>query len=210
MDIQGIIQLQERLTERWHQFSDDPLDKTLTGLDGILRLVGQEHLTNFQLWHEEDRARRRDAPDRVIAEVKRKIDVLNQRRNDLIEKVDESILEFFLETIGKGVLDPPYNTETPGSAIDRLSILSLKIYHMNEQSLREDVNEKHRTSCLHKYHVLMDQRDRLARSVAESMAEVRARRKGLYVFRQFKMYNDPKLNPELCRSVESKNVLGLE
>jgi hypothetical protein len=186
---------------------EDKFDDALQGLAGFKKLIGQEHLSNFRLWHEEDRARRRDVSNEVIAQVKRNIDALNQERNDLIEQMDERILKTFLGDMGEGVLQPPYNTETPGSGIDRLSILSLKLYHMREQTKRDDVDGDHRTLCEHKYRSLLEQRDRLVSSVGELLDEVRAGRKGLYVYRQFKMYNDPKLNPELYRKAKTENEL---
>ncbi len=109
-----------------------------------LATVCQQHQFNFLLWHEEDIARSPDVPDDRIAAVKRSIDRYNQQRNDWIEKIDEALIELLA---AEGMLPRAgarLNTETPGSAIDRLSIMSLRIYHFEEQLARDGADETHR------------------------------------------------------------------
>ncbi|SNB45032.1 DUF4254 domain-containing protein [Geobacter sp. DSM 9736] len=153
---------------------------------------------NFMLWHEEDKARRTDVADSEIAQVKRNIDRYNQQRNDLIEKLDEAILSRLLS---QGEMNPrlPINSETPGSIVDRISILSLKVCHMEEDTLRDDVSEEHRERSRARLAILREQRSDLATALALLIDEYRLGKKQMKLYRQFKMYNDPSLNPEIYR-----------
>ena len=155
-----------------------------------------QHLRNFRLWHVEDTARRRDVDDAVIADCKRRIDVLNQERNDRMERVDACLVALLRPYLPEACSEA-YNTESPGMAIDRLSILSLKIWHMAEQTRREDASPDHIAACREKLAVLHRQRQDLAAAVQGLMAEYLAGTKRPGVYFQFKMYNDPNLNPQL-------------
>ncbi|HCG04693.1 MAG TPA: hypothetical protein DEV75_06640, partial [Desulfovibrio sp.] len=131
------------------------------------RLVLAQHLMNFRLWHVEDTARRTDVGPDVIAECKRTIDGLNQRRNDYMEKVDAclvALLRPLLPAPAPGER-PRHNTESLGMAVDRLSILSLKVFHMEEQAERADAAPDHRERCAAKLAVLREQRADLAQAV---------------------------------------------
>jgi len=154
---------------------------------------------NYLLWHEEDKARRTDVDDGAIAAVKRAIDGFNQQRNDLIEKLDESILAEVMASVPVSDTEA-INTETPGSVIDRISILSLKVYHMNEDSRRCDIDSEHRTRSLHRLAVLKLQRHDLCTALEQLMADYRNGIKRMKLYKQFKMYNDPALNPEVYRA----------
>src|SRR5215831_4040344 len=101
--------------------------------------VERNHRCNCRLWAEEDQARRRDVPDAAIAANKRNIDTFNQRRNDAIEKIDESLLTL----LPAAVADARLNSETAGAMVDRLSILALKVFHMRIQTKRRDAGEEH-------------------------------------------------------------------
>lgn len=168
----------------------------LLGVQGFRELVARQHWTNFQLWHVEDRARRKDVDAKVIADCKYAIDQLNQQRNDLIERVDECLMGM-LEPLLPAATVERYNTETVGAALDRLSIQALKIYHMKEQCNRKDVGEAHRTQCDAKVVTLSQQHVDLERAILELVDEYAAGTKKPKVYFQFKMYNDPSLNPEL-------------
>ncbi len=157
---------------------------------------------NYLLWHEEDKARRRDVSDAVIAAVKRAIDRLNQQRNDLIEQLDEEILAELAKSLPDNVNDA-FNSETPGSIVDRISILTLKIYHMDEDSRRPDISAEHRERSLGRLAVLKIQRGDLFRALGELLDDYRAGRKRMKLYKQFKMYNDPALNPEIYGAPES-------
>lgn len=186
-------QLQHDTVARWHQTDvDNPYD-------GILALVCQQHQFNYLLWHEEDVARSPDVGNARIAEVKRAIDRYNQQRNDYIERVDEALIQWLAS---QGVMprsDARLNTETPGSAIDRLSIMSLRIYHLNEQLERKDVDKEHRLGVEEKLERCAVQHRDLSQSAVELLEDLHAGKKVLKVYRQMKMYNDPTLNPYLYR-----------
>lgn len=158
----------------------------------LASLVLQQHKANFDLWHEEDRARDPEALDSAIAEVKHSIDRLNQQRNDLVEQIDTLLLEAASQN-----QQSPLHSETPGLIIDRLSILSLKIFHTREESLRVDASEAHRLRNVERLHVLDEQRQDLAGALDELWTEIVAGKRHFKLYRQLKMYNDPTLNPVL-------------
>jgi hypothetical protein len=189
--VQQIIELQHVSVARWHTCDPDNL------YDGLLATVCQQHQFNFLLWHEEDIARSPDIPDGRIAAVKRAIDRYNQQRNDWIERIDEAIIQLLAT---EGILPRAgarLNTETPGSAIDRLSIMSLRMYHFDEQLTRDGVDENHRTTVRERLARCQLQHTDLTQSLAELLDDIWAGRKQLKVYRQMKMYNDPTLNPFL-------------
>jgi Protein of unknown function (DUF4254) len=163
--------------------------------DGVWVPIVVNHRYNYLLWKEEDHARRRDVADGDIVANKRAIDRYNQIRNDAVEHIDERLLAV-LANIERAPT-ARLNSEAAGSMIDRLSILSLKIYHMQLQTEREDTSEAHRETCAHKLSLLRDQRNNLMRCLDELWNEALAGRAYFKVYRQFKMYNDPTLNPYL-------------
>ena len=167
-------------------------------------LVSRQHYVNFELWHQEDMARDLDAPDSKIATVKRAIDVLNQRRNDMIEQMDQYLLNVLKKNNIHYTEDAEMNSETPGSIIDRLSINALKIYHMDEEIQRADVEDEHRKKCSGKLSVLNDQRNDLKKSLETLLADLNNGKKRLKVYQQMKMYNDENLNPILYQKEKNK------
>lgn len=187
------------LVALWHD-EEPPADIPARPGDGLVELVVRQHLRNFLLWHVEDRARRTDVDDAVITRCKREIDGLNQQRNDLMEQVDAwlvaAVAQFPAQQAAGGDARR-YNTETMGAALDRLSILSLKIFHMREQTARNDVGPDHLERCREKLGVLLDQHADLSRSVLELVDDYALGVKSPKVYFQCKMYNDPALNPEL-------------
>lgn len=153
---------------------------------------------NYCLWHEEDKARRTDVNDSMIAQVKRNIDRFNQQRNDFIEQLDEEILSWLTARCSFRD-DQPINSETPGSIVDRISILSLKVYHMHEDTLREDIDDTHRGRSLQKLAILREQRADLELALQRLLDDCLGGTRRMKLYRQFKMYNDPTLNPEVYR-----------
>lgn len=146
-------------------------------------------------WHFEDLIRDPDIDPVAALALKRRIDKSNQDRTDLVELIDAYFLDTFQEvgTLPTATL----NTETPAWAVDRLSILSLKIYHMQEQAERTEASEAHRTVCQQKLAVLLEQRKDLSEAVDTLLDDLSAGRKYMKLYKQMKMYNDPATNPVL-------------
>jgi len=191
INAQEVLQLHENTVEAWHT---DPISNPY---NGVLHLICEQHAFNFQLWHEEDIARSRDVTNERIAQVKRNIDGFNQKRNDHIEKVDDWITGWLLDHKVSSETGARINSETPGSIIDRLSIMSLRIYHMLEQTERTDVEQEHLDRVQAKLATCYEQRKDLSNSLTELLDDIQSGKKQHKTYRQFKMYNDPTLNPYL-------------
>ena len=162
--------------------------------DSIFKFIEANHLFNTKLWNEEDLARRQNVSDSEITKNKRAIDKFNQSRNDCIEQIDSFILERISNTILKNAKQ---NSETLGAIIDRLSILSLKIFHMGIQTRRENVSELHIQTCSKKLEILKNQRNDLCVCFDELLYDFSQGLRYFKQYKQFKMYNDPNLNPQL-------------
>jgi hypothetical protein len=191
VDVRAIIKLHETTVAHWHAEEIDNL------YDGFLHVVCLQHQQNFRLWHQEDIARSPDVSNAELATVKRAIDKLNQQRNDLIERLDDCLID---QLSAKGVVPwqgARLNTETPGSAIDRLSIIALRLYHMEEQVRRSDADAAHVAKARARLEILRQQHRDLSQSLHELLEDLYAGRKRLQIYRQFKMYNDPTMNPYL-------------
>lgn len=189
MHFDDIPKLHDDLTACWHA---DPEAGSGSGLEA---LIIEQHRQNFALWHEEDRARAPLASAEELAQTKRNIDVFNQARNDLIEAIDRELLQ---QLAGNGVnLSGQLHSETPGMIIDRLSILSLKIFHTREQVERIDVAREHIDRNRQRLEVLAQQRKDLADCLSIFWEDVRQGRRYFKLYKQLKMYNDPELNPEI-------------
>jgi hypothetical protein len=185
--------LQTEAVARWHV---EPFSSECRDFDA---LVLANHEINFRLWHEEDQARDPGATDAIIAQVKRRIDRLNQQRSDSIEKLDNAVLDAI---VANGIcVEPslPMNTETPGSAVDRLSILALRVFHLAEQCDRPEIDDTTRSRVQVSSRVAQQQRLNLVRSLQQLFDDIFAGRKQHQTFRQLKMYNDPELNPVIYK-----------
>jgi hypothetical protein len=180
--------MQDELTAALHETEGELAIEA--SADGLMALAMAQHRANFELWHEEDKARVPDATDAEIAEVKRAIDVLNQKRNDLVEKMDVWLMERLEQSS-----TAPLHSETPGLIVDRLSILALKIYHTREESVRESATEGHRLRNVERLALLAEQRRDLAECLDVLWAGVLQGTRRFKLYRQLKMYNDPELNP---------------
>ena len=197
MDLPRIIEIHDDFTARWHS---EPQAGTGTGLEA---LIVEEHRQNFALWHEEDRARAPLASATEIAQTKRAIDALNQARNDLVEAIDRELLQ---QLSRSGVeMAGELHSETAGMIIDRLSILSLKIFHTREQIARKDVASNHIERNRERLKVLLQQRNDLAECLTVLWRDVQSGKKYFKLYRQLKMYNDPELNPEIYTSRVTKS-----
>jgi hypothetical protein len=171
--------------------------------ESVWKWIEANHRYNTLLWNEEDKARRTDVNPAEIAACKRLIDQHNQKRNDAIEAIDEALLSE-LENHPRAE-DARLNSETAGAMMDRLSILSLKIFHMREQTRRVDASEEHIALCTAKLQRLITQREDLASCLRQLFADIEEGRAYFKVYRQFKMYNDPTLNPYLYQKSRTAN-----
>lgn len=176
--------------------------------------IATNHFYNSSLWAEEDLARRTTVSDTEIALNKRAIDKFNQARNDATERVDEILLtELGLVDSASAQTDSPVskapaearlNSETAGSIIDRMAIMALKIHAMRAQTQRTDVDDAHRESSQIKLDRLLQQRGDLGRCLDALIADTQAGLSYFKVYRQFKMYNDPRFNPALVAEQQAK------
>lgn len=189
----AIIKLHDERTRAWHR-APESIGKAATA--DWLDMVVLQHSANFELWHIEDEARAPGATDRDLAWVKRRVDVTNQRRNDLVEELDRTLLRW-LELRGLPNLEAPLNSEPPGLMIDRLSILALKIYHTREEADRTDAPEGHTERNHLRLDILEEQRADLAGCLDSLWRETLAGTRRFKLYRQLKMYNDPSLNPAI-------------
>ncbi|MFO0903625.1 MAG: DUF4254 domain-containing protein [Pirellulales bacterium] len=194
MDVAAITRMQRETVDRWHR---EPVDNPY---EGFLGVACQQHAFNFLLWHEEDIARSPEVGDAKIASVKRAIDRYNQQRNDWIEKLDVALGEQLQAAGVVAASDARQNSETPGSIIDRLSILALRMFHLEEQTQRPDATPEHVESVRHKLAVCLIQHDDLSTALVQLWDDMLAGRKRHRLYRQFKMYNDPTLNPYLYQA----------
>ena len=148
-------------------------------------------------WHFEDIIRDPHINPADALNLKRRIDRSNQDRTDLVEEIDSYFRQYYSDV--KPLPDARLNTESPAWAIDHLSILALKIYHMQEQVNRTDASEEHIAKCQAKLNVLLEQQKDLSLAIDQLLEDIEAGRKYMKVYRQMKMYNDPSTNPILYR-----------
>ncbi len=191
LNANAISRLQAQLTTDWHR---EAMESWRPPSDAFLALVARQHLANFELWHTEDEARRPEADDAQLARVKRRIDETNQRRNDLAEQLDRAALDYIQPL---GLPDPAaeLNSESPGLIIDRLSILSLKIFHTAEEVYRKDAPAGHADRNRDRLQILSEQRDDLTTCLDHLWQQTLSGQRRFKLYRQLKMYNDPSLNP---------------
>ena len=148
-------------------------------------------------WHFEDIIRDPNIDPMEALALKRRIDRSNQDRTDLVEQIDSYFRQKYSEV--KVLPDARINTESPAWAIDRLSILALKIYHMREQVERQDASKEHKDTCTAKLNVLLEQQKDLGTAIDQLLEDIEEGRKYMKVYRQMKMYNDPSTNPVLYK-----------
>jgi hypothetical protein len=190
-----VTSLHDRCTAAWH-VETPAVPASLAGFE---RVVAEQHLANFELWHAEDAARSPGATDQDIVAVKRLIDRVNQRRNDLTEQCDRLLLDF-LHHHNLPADGAELHSESPGLILDRLSILSLKVFHTQEEIDRPEAPLGHSERNRERLCVLVEQRGDLASSLDRLWQQVLNRQRAFKLYRQLKMYNDPALNPAVYGS----------
>ncbi len=182
----------------YHKFDDidQPVENPYDA-ESLEHLLYVKNWIDTAQWHMEDVVRNPNIDPVEGLSWKRRIDAQNQVRTDMVEFIDGYFLNLY-----QGISplpDAKINTESPAWAIDRLSILALKIYHMSEEAERETASAEHRAQCQIKLNTLLLQRDDLSTSINELLADIEAGKKYMKVYKQMKMYNDPSLNPVLYK-----------
>ena len=186
----------EQATKAYH--ITDHIDATVHNPYEVKSIEFYLYLKNWidaVQWHFEDIIRDPQIDPVEALALKRRIDKSNQDRTDLVELIDSYFLDKYKEV--KPLSDATINTESPAWAIDRLSILALKIYHMQQEVERTDTTEEHRLQCQTKLNILLEQRKDLSTAIEQLLVDIEAGRKYMKVYKQMKMYNDPALNPVL-------------
>ncbi|SFN56127.1 DUF4254 domain-containing protein [Salegentibacter flavus] len=188
----------QEVIEKYHE--KDTVDQPFSNpYDSDIELI--EHLLYRKCWidtvqwHYEDIIRDKNIDPVDALKLKRQIDASNQDRTDTVEFIDSYFLKKFKDVEPKE--DATINSESPAWAIDRLSILALKIYHMNEEANREDASQEHQLKCDAKLKVLLEQRVDLSTAINQLLEDIANGDKYMKVYRQMKMYNDDELNPVL-------------
>ena len=192
------IKVFEKAVDDYHVHDDinrsatNPFDKK-----DFEHLLYEKNWIDTVQWHYEDIIRDPDIEPNEGMKLKRLIDSSNQNRTEMVEYIDSYFLNLYKQTTPKK--DAKVNTESPAWALDRLSILILKIYHMREESLRTDVSDQHKDSCSEKLKILLEQRKDLSDSIDQLLEDLAKGEKKMRVYKQMKMYNDETLNPVLYK-----------
>ena len=195
------IKVFEKSVDDYHVYDDinrlasNPYDKK-----DFEHLLYEKNWIDAVQWHYEDIIRDPDIDPNEGMSLKRLIDSSNQNRTEMVEYIDSYFLKLYSNVSPK--TDATVNTESPAWALDRLSILILKIYHMKEESLRKDVSEQHRNTCNEKLQVLLEQQKDLSESIDQLLEDLSKGEKKMKVYKQMKMYNDETLNPVLYKKDE--------
>ncbi|MET0636838.1 MAG: DUF4254 domain-containing protein [Chitinophagaceae bacterium] len=196
MQIENAIHIFQQSINDYHETdSVDSEDRNNYPAGSLEHLLYIKNWIDTVQWHLEDIIRNPSIDPVEALAVKRRIDTSNQRRTDLVEYIDSWFLEKFRDV--QVLPDAAYNTESPAWAIDRLSILELKIYHMQIESMRTDATPEHRKACELKLDVLLVQRSDLSHAIQQLLDDIAAGKKFMKVYKQMKMYNDESLNPVL-------------
>ncbi|MEN8186244.1 MAG: DUF4254 domain-containing protein [Bacteroidota bacterium] len=191
-------QIFDNVIEKYHII--DKVDQTFENpypSDILEHLLYRKCWIDTVQWHYEDIIRMPDINPVEALVLKRKIDASNQDRTDMVEYIDSYFLQNHKDVSIKS--DATINTESPAWAIDRLSILALKIYHMREEAERESASDEHRAACNTKLQVLLEQRNDLSTAIDDLLQDISDGKKYMKVYKQMKMYNDDDLNPMLYK-----------
>ncbi|WP_405294395.1 DUF4254 domain-containing protein [Algibacter sp. Ld11] len=174
---------------------DQPFANAYAESDLLEHLLYRKCWIDTVQWHYEDIIRDPQIDPVAALTLKRKIDASNQDRTDMVEYIDSYFLEKYKDVVVKE--GATINTESPAWGVDRLSILALKVYHMNEEATRTDATDSHRAACQTKLDVLLEQRVDLSTAIDTLLTDIEKGDKYMKVYKQMKMYNDDELNPVL-------------
>lgn len=183
----------------YHKYDnvDQPISNPYPN-DKIEHLLYLKNWIDTVQWHFEDIIRDPQINPEAALVLKRRIDASNQERTDMVEYIDSYFLQKYADVAVKPTAK--INSESPAWAIDRLSILALKIYHMNEEANREEASAEHRTKCMEKLNVLLEQKKDLTTAIDDLLTDIESGDKYMKVYKQMKMYNDEELNPVLYQN----------
>ena len=188
-----------RSIEDYHKSNDvhaeihNPYDES----ELIEHMLYKKNWIDTVQWHLEDIIRDPEINAEEALKIKRWIDKSNQERTDMVEYIDSWFLQKYTDASISS--DAKINTESPAWAIDRYSILALKIYHMKEEANREDASAEHKTQCQNKLNILLEQHKDLSTAIEELLEDIASGKKYMKVYKQMKMYNDEELNPVLYK-----------
>jgi len=187
----------QEVIEKYHVINtvDQPFENKYSESDLLEHLLYRKSWIDTVQWHYEDIIRDPQIDPIAALKLKRQIDASNQDRTDMVEYIDSYFLNKYKDVTPKE--NATINTESPAWGIDRLSILALKIYHMNEEATRKDASESHRVACQKKLDVLLEQRVDLSTAIDTLLSDIEKGDKYMKVYKQMKMYNDEDLNPVL-------------
>lgn len=187
----------QEVIEKYHVINavDQPFSNPYSKDDLLEHLLYRKCWIDTVQWHYEDIIRDPEIDPIAALKLKRQIDASNQDRTDMVEYIDGYFLEKYKDITPKD--NATINTESPAWGVDRLSILALKIYHMNEEVIREDASEAHRATCKQKLDILLEQRVDLSTAIDTLLKDIEQGDKYMKVYKQMKMYNDDELNPVL-------------
>ena len=196
------IEIFEKSVNDYHVYDDITLNPNNPFENkSFEHLLYEKNWIDTVQWHYEDIIRDPDIDPSEGMKLKRLIDSSNQNRTEMVEYIDSYFLNLYSSVTTRE--NAKVNTESPAWAIDRLSILILKIYHMEEESNRKDVSEDHRNNCQKKLNVLIEQREDLSESIDQLLIDMSTGIKKMRVYKQMKMYNDESLNPVLYKKDDS-------
>ena len=189
----------EQSIKDYHQFDnvDQPINNPFPK-DKFEHLLYVKNWIDTVQWHFEDIIRDPNIDPVAALTLKRRIDASNQERTDMVEYIDSYFLQKFSEV--KVIANAKINSESPAWAFDRLSILALKIYHMNEEATRAEASVEHRDKCQEKLNILLEQRTDLSTAIDDLLLAIENGEKFMKVYKQMKMYNDDDLNPILYQN----------
>jgi hypothetical protein len=189
----------EQSIRDYHQFDnvDQPINNPFPK-EKIEHLLYLKNWIDTVQWHFEDIIRDPNIDPVAALTLKRRIDASNQERTDMVEYIDGYFLQKYAHVAVKN--DAKINSESPAWAFDRLSILALKIYHMQEEATREEASQDHRDKCQAKLNILLEQRTDLSTAIEDLLTDIEKGDKFMKVYKQMKMYNDDDLNPVLYQN----------